>query len=133
MKSIRLINLYLLIACFIFISCATKRTRITRDTYPNNQLKTYQKVSTYQKCREHCRIVKTKKTKIEYYENGNIKSREWSTTETTLDGEFTSQKIESRLYGENGKIVKKVKRDELKGKVSVYDNGKLISKNSFDQ
>ena len=115
------------------VGCASKRTVKLTEQHPNKVRKTYQKVSTYQVCRENCRIVKTKKKRIEYYESGKIRSYERSVNELSLDGQFHSQKIFSKLYDENGKLSKKVKRDDLEGTTYVYENGKLKSKTSFDQ
>jgi antitoxin component YwqK of YwqJK toxin-antitoxin module len=123
----------LLIALCCMMSCASKRTVRLTERHPNKALKTYQKVSTYQVCRENCRIVKTKKKRIEYYETGKMKSYERSVNELSLDGQYHSQRIYSKLYDEKGILFKKVRRDDLEGTVSLYENGKLKSKKSFDQ
>ena len=122
-----------LIAFCILTSCASKRTVVLRESHPNKEKKMYHKVSTFQVCKENCRIVKTKKTRIEYYESGKIKSFETSLNELSLDGQYHSQKIYSKFYDENGVLVKKIKKDDLIGKVFVYENGKLKNKTNFDQ
>src|SRR4051812_20497682 len=119
--------IYIVFLC-LMVGCASKRTVRLTERHPNKEIKTYQVVSTYQVCRENCRIVKTKKKRIEYYETGKKRSIEKSVNEISLDGQYQSSKIHSKFFDEKGALSKKVKRDDLVGTVYVYENGKLKSK-----
>jgi hypothetical protein len=121
------------IIAHILVGCASKRTVKLTEKYPSKNIKSYQVISTYQKCRENCRIVKTIKRKKEFYEDGTLKAREKTVNESTVDGDFHSLKTHAKLYDEKGRISKKVKKDDLEGTTYLYENGKLKSKTSFDQ
>ena len=129
----KIYHFILLIAITVFYSCAHRKTDRVVERFPNKEVKTYQKVSTVQVCRENCRIVKAKRTREEYYENGKLKSVEKTLTETTLDGQLRTAKNYSRFFDEKGKLTKKVNRNEFAGTTYLYENGKLVAKTSFDQ
>ena len=125
------IYLIFLLPLLSLTSCFKSSTVHSKDFYPGKQLKSEQTVRTQQRCKKSCKWVGTRKRLREYYESGVVKTKERSLVETSIFGEMLHRRILKREYDEKGKLIQKVRKNNLEETISVYENGKLVSKRTF--